>query len=33
MLVVNFGRKMKITMATLLNILMENYNKKTIKTC
>ena len=31
MLVVNFGRKMKITMATLLNILMENYKKKLSK--
>ena len=31
MLVVNFGRKMKITRASFLNILMENYNKKTIK--
>ena len=28
MLVVNFGRKMKITRASFLNIIMENYNKK-----
>ncbi len=26
-----FGRKMKITRASFLNIFMENYNKKTIK--
>ena len=33
MLVVYFGRKMKITRASFLNIFMESYNKKLSKTC